>query len=189
MNGATTSGATSIVTDGWSNSVAILKKGDVIQIAGVYEVNPNTRESTGQLRDFVVTADTSSNGSGQATIPISPAIINTGATQTVTALPADNAAINVFGIAAASQSTISAGVSPQALAFHREAFGFVMAPLPSAAEDLPGAMGSTATNKATGLSVRVVKQYAIGTDVTTWRVDVLYGWKTLREDLACRILS
>ncbi|MCY4259031.1 MAG: hypothetical protein OXC91_02045 [Rhodobacteraceae bacterium] len=67
----------SIITDGWggSGSRTVLKKGQLIQIAGVYEVQPRgDRRSTGNLQTFVVTEDVvTSNAS--ATIPIYPEII------------------------------------------------------------------------------------------------------------------
>lgn len=87
----------SLITDGWTNSTAgILKAGDVITIAGVNAVNPNTKASTGRLQTFTVLADAASGATtGPATLTISPPIITSGAFQTVTAAPADNAAITV----------------------------------------------------------------------------------------------
>ena len=87
----------SLVTDGWTNSTAgILKAGDIITIAGVFAVNPSTKASTGRLQTFPVLADATSGATtGPATLTISPPIITSGAYQTVTAAPADNAAITV----------------------------------------------------------------------------------------------
>lgn len=89
----------SLITDGWTNSTTgILKAGDVFTIAGVYSVDPATLTSTGRLQTFVVTADANSGAStGPATLTISPPIITSGAYQTVSAAPADNAAITVKG--------------------------------------------------------------------------------------------
>ena len=103
-----TSGATnsqSLITDGWTNSTTgILKQGDVFTIAGVFAVNPVPGEgSTGKtvmpyLQQFTVLADADSGAStGPATLTISPAIITSGPYQTVSAAPADNAAITVLG--------------------------------------------------------------------------------------------
>lgn len=87
----------SLITDGWTVSTAgILKAGDVFTIAGVYAVNPNTKTSTGRLQTFTVLEDATSGATtGPATLTISPPIITSGAFQTVTAAPADNAAITV----------------------------------------------------------------------------------------------
>jgi hypothetical protein len=86
-----------LVTDGWTNSTTnILRAGDVFTIANVFAVNPNTKVSTGRLQTFTVLANADSGAStGPATLTISPPIITSGAFQTVTAAPADNAAITV----------------------------------------------------------------------------------------------
>lgn len=86
-----------LVTDGWTNSTTgILKAGDVFTIANVFAVNPNTKASTGRLQTFTVLADANSGATtGPATLTISPPIITSGAFQTVTAAPADNASIVV----------------------------------------------------------------------------------------------
>jgi hypothetical protein len=176
VNGASQTGST-LVTDGWTASAASrLKKGDVFTIANVYAVNPQNRQSTGQLRQFVVTADVSSDGSGNASIPISPAITTSGQFQTVNAGPADNAALTVLGAAGV--------VSPAGLAFHRDAFvlGCADLILPQGVD-----MAARMSSKQTGVSVRAVRQYNISTDQIPCRFDVLYGWKTVYPELACRI--
>lgn len=181
VNGASQTGA-NLVTDGWTAAAANrLKKGDVFTIGsgstGVYAVNPQSRLSTGQLRQFVVTADTSSDGAGAATIPISPSIVTSGATQTVVASPADNATINVLG--AANQS------SPQNIAFHRNFAVLGMADL-----EMPrGVAGSRVTDDDLGVSIRVVEQYSIIEDISIVRLDVLYGYVVVYEQLAVRIAS
>src|SRR6185295_19470105 len=71
--------AQSLITDGWTASSAILKQGDVFTIAGVFAVNPVSKDVLPYLQQFVVNADVSSDGSGNATLNISPAIITTGA--------------------------------------------------------------------------------------------------------------
>ena len=176
-NGVPAQGATTLVTDAWTASAAArLKKGDVFTIANVYAVNPQSRLSTGQLRQFVVTADVSSDGAGNATIPIAPAIASTGAFATVNVMPADNAAITVLGT--------SGQVSPQHIAYHKNAFTFASADLvmPKGVD-----MSGRASDKQLGISVRMVRQYAIGTDTLPCRFDVLYGWKALYPEFACRI--
>jgi len=178
VNGAAQTG-TNLVTDGWTAAAASrLVQGDVFTIAGVFGVNPQNRQSTGALQQFVVTAAVSSDGAGNATIPIFPALTLTGAFQTVTALPADNAAITVVGAASTS--------SPQGLAFHKDAFTFVSADL-----QLPRGvdMAARVSDPETGLSIRMVRQYVIATDQFPCRLDILYGWKELRPETACRIQS
>lgn len=177
MNGATLSGATSIVTDGWTAAAASrLKKGDVFTIAGVYAVNPVSGQATSQLRQFVVTADVSSDGAGNATIPIFPAIISSGGQKNVSALPLDNALLTVLGAGGT--------VTPQHIAYHKNAFVLGCADLvmPKGVD-----MAARASDKQLGISVRMVRQYAIGTDTLPCRFDVLFGWKALYPEFACRI--
>lgn len=176
VNGASQTGA-SLITDGWTAAAAArLVAGDIFTIAGVYHVNPQSKVSTGVLQQFVVTADVSSNGSGQLTVAISPSIITSGATQTVSGSPADNAAITVLGAASA--------VSPTHLIYHRDAFTLGCADL-----ELPGGVDFAArvSSEKVGLSIRVVRNYDITNDRFPCRLDVLYGWKEIYPQLACRV--
>jgi hypothetical protein len=97
--------------------------------------------------------------------------------QTVTASPADGASITVLG----SAST----VSPQGLAFHRNAFALGMADL----EMPPGVRGSRVTDDELGISMRVVEGYSIIEDIHIVRIDVLYGYAVVYPELCCRIAS
>ena len=174
-------GATAIAVDGITGSITnCYRKGDVIEIGGVYAVNPQSKESTGSLMQFVVTADTNSVTNEIASLPISPAIQLTGPYQNVSAYPVDGALITLFGHA----TNYASKVSPANLAFHRDAFALAMVDLP-----LPGGvdMASRATDPDAGLSLRIVRQYDINNDVFPCRIDVLYGWKTIYPELACRL--
>lgn len=177
VNGVPAQGATTLVTDAWTAAAASrLKKGDIFTIANVFAVNPQSLQSTGQLRQFVVTADVSSDAGGNATIPVFPAITSTGAFATVNALPADNAAITVLGAA----NTIS----PAHLAYHKDAFVMGSADLflPKGVD-----MAARVSDKQLGISLRMIRQYTISTDAVPCRFDVLYGFKALYPELACRI--
>lgn len=183
MNGSTAAGATQIVTDGWTNSVTgVLKAGDVISIAGVYAVNPQTRQTTGQLAQFSVQADVDSNGSGQATITLDRAIYASGQYQNVSALPADNAAITIFGHA----SSYAGIIAPQNLVFHKDAFVLGCADL-----ILPKGMhmAARASDPDSGLSIRLVSGYDIVNDRMNSRLDILYGWKCVYAEMACRVVG
>ncbi len=171
-----------LVTDGWTNSTAnILRAGDVFTIAGVFAVNPVPGEgATGKLnmpylQQFTVLADASSGATtGPATLTISPPIITSGPFQTVTAAPADNAAIVVRG---------TGGVTyPQNLGFHKNAFALVTVPL-----DMPDGAAFKARESHNGLSIRVIKDYDIDSDQDVIRLDILYGWKAIYPDLATRL--
>lgn len=177
VNGAAQTGA-NLVTNGWTAAAAVrLNVGDIFTIAGDYAVNPLSKQSTGKLLQFVVTAQTSSDGAGNATIPISPPIVVTGPMQNVTASPANGAAITVVG---AANST-----TPQGLAFHRDFLTFASVDL----EDVSkyGAWGARVSDEQLGISMRIARQYAISTDQVPCRIDILYGHKVVRPSWATRI--
>jgi hypothetical protein len=169
-------------TDGWTASTTgILKAGDVFTIAGVYAMNPVPGEgATGKtkmpyLQQFTVLADANSGATtGPATLTISPAIITSGPYQTVSAAPADNAAITVMG----SGGTAYA----QNLGFQKNAFALVTCPL-----EMPDGAAFKARESHNGLSIRIVKDYDITNDEDIIRMDILYGWKAIYPDLAARL--
>lgn len=166
---------TSLVTDGWTASAAQrLNIGDVFTIAGVFSVNPQSKASTGKLQQFTVTANASSDGSGNLTAVIAPAIITAGPYQTVSNSPADNAALTIVGTAATAY--------PQNLAFHKSAFCLATADL-----ELPRGVDMAARSNYKGISIRAVRQYAISTDTLPTRLDVFYGWCAFQPQLACRV--
>lgn len=183
MNGATAEGATSVVTNGWTAAAALrLRAGDSIQIAGVYEINPQHRQSTGRLMDFVVTADVYSDGAGNATIPVYPPIKTaaSGPFDTVNALPLTGAAITIFNHASSHANK----QTRQGLLWHPDAYALVMADL-----EMPGGVwvGKRISNAALGIAVRFLKDYNIMTDQSPARCDILYGWKATRPEMATRI--
>jgi hypothetical protein len=186
VNGAGQSG-TSIITDGWTAAAALrLRRNDVISFADVYAVNAVSKATLADLASFVVTQDVSSDGSGNATIPLEPEIILSGPRQNVSALPADGALINIFGKAQADHASIASTNSPQQIAYHKEAFGFAMVPM-----ELPAGTDKAArsVDRETGVSIRTVRDYDIMKDRFITRCDILYGWAPLLPSFACRIVS
>ncbi len=184
INGANQTGST-INTDGWASGASTLNKGDILTLAGVYSVNPLSNASTGRLQQFVVTATTSDSSGAMATLPISPSIITSGQLQTVTASPADNAAIIPLGSTITTGSgTMTATVSPQSMLFHKDAFAFVMADL---VQPNAGARSTTVRSKEWGIAIRYVEQYQSSTDQNANRLDILIGAATVQARLACRV--
>ena len=167
-----------LVTDGWTAAAAQrVAAGDVFTIANVTAVNPVTRQSTGQLMQFVVLGNQSSDAGGNLTLNISPAIISSGPFQNVTAAPADNAALTFVGTASTAYG--------RNLAWHESAFTLGCVDLVDVSE--LGAWGARRQWK--GISLRVVRQYAIATDTVPARVDVLYGWAAPYPELACQMIT
>lgn len=183
VNGANQTGS-SLLTNGWG-ALATLKKGDVFTIVGVYKVNPQNYASTGELQDFVVTADVA-EAAGAITIPIDPPIITAGPLQTVTNSPAAGAGILVRGQTALAAGTLATTTSPQGLIYHPEAFILAMADLDA---DLPGAEVTRVSSKSLAVSLRYVKQYTGMTDQKIERIDCLYGWTVFRPEMAVRVWS
>lgn len=164
-NGATQTGSTLVVDTGATAPSA----GDVITIAGVYKVHPETKVSTGILQQFVI-------GSGATTtsFPISPAIVASGATQNVSNAAADNSAITFLGTASTAVGT--------SMEYQSGAFAFATADLV-----MPDGVDWKAREVLDGISMRMVRQYDINNDKFPTRLDVLYGYKTIRPQLAVRL--
>jgi hypothetical protein len=168
-NAATTQTGSSLVVD--TGSTTFLK-GDVITIAGVNRVHPETKQDTGVLQKFVITAD---SGASATTLAISPAIVASGARQNVTNGAANNQAIVKVG--AGASETLN-----QSLAFHKDAFTFVTADL-----ELPKGVDFAHREVYDGISMSVVRDFNISDRSFPCRIDVLYGFKTLRPQLATRV--
>lgn len=182
VDGAGQTGS-AILTKGWTSAAASrLLKGDVIQFAGVKAINLQNYQTTGQLADFTVTTNFASDASGNGTVNIYPPITTSGNNQTVTASPADSAAITIFGHA----SSYANVETPQGLVYHRDAFALVFADI----EKPEGIwVSERISNKALGVSVRFVKDYTIMNDQSPARLDMGYGWNTPRPEMAARVCS
>lgn len=161
-----------------------LKEGDVFTVAGVYAVNPVAYTNTRILQQFVLTADVA--GSSTATLSISPSIITSGQLQTVTAAPANGAALTFLGSTGTVAATMSAIVSNQSLIFNPAAFAFVMVDLP---DNLAGANAKRVNSKKQKLSMRWVEQYNIQTDQQPSRCDTIGGVATILPYFAVRAWS
>jgi hypothetical protein len=169
-NSAVAQQGASLIVDTGANAMVA---GDVFTIGGVFRVHPETKANTGILQQFVVTA---AYAGGGGTISISPSIVATGPYQNVTNAAADNQPLVFVGTASAT--------TQQALTYHKDAFTFATADL-----ILPDGVHFAARKVQEGISLRVVRQYDINNDQLPCRIDVLYGFKTIRPQLACRVLA
>ena len=165
------SGATSITfATGGSGTLA---RGTVFTVAGIYAINPQSRQSTGSLQQFVVTADTAL--SGATAVPVYPAVILSGQFQTCTTAASGAQAVTIL--------TGATGTSyAQNLAYHKDAFTLASADLL-----LPNGVDMAERDNFDGISMRMVRQYDINSDLFPLRLDCLYGWKTIYPELAVRI--
>lgn len=169
----------SFITDGWTAAAAArVKAGDVFTVPNVFAVNPVSKQSTGRLQTFTILNDGSSDGSGNLTLTISPPMITSGAFQTVTAAPADNAALTI--------KTGTAGTGyKQSLLFNKNAITLVTRAL-----DIPQGQGLRTTTK-TGNRVTVsCTEFMDGKTLEqTMRFDMLYQATVIDPRLGARLTA
>ena len=170
VNGANQTGATITIGTG----TGLIDVGSIITFAGCNRVHPETKADTGILQQFVVTA---TNATNATTVSISPSIIITGATQNCSAAPTTTGAVTILGTASTPYG--------QSLIYHKDAFTFATADLP-----LPkGAVDWAAREMMDGISMSIVRGFNIADRTFPTRIDVLYGYKTIRPQLACRLAN
>jgi hypothetical protein len=177
---ATGNSVTTTVTSQGASSIALtigsgltVKAGDVFTVADCFAVNPQTRESTGSLFQFVALADATASGTA-ITVTVAPIYTAANALATVDSFPTAGKAV-VFVGAASSQYA-------QNLVYHKDAITFATADLL-----LPQGVDMAARAVHNGISLRVVRQYDINNDRMPCRIDVLYGFNTIRPQMGCRI--
>ncbi len=149
-----------------------MNKGDVFTIGNVFSVHPETKVSTGVPQQFVVTAN---YAGGAGSVQISPAIVMAGGSQNVV-IPTTSA---TAAITFAGTASTAVGTS---LVYQKDAFTFATADLV-----MPKGVDMAAREVFDGISMRIVRQYDINNDRFPCRLDVLYGYKTIRPQLAARL--
>jgi hypothetical protein len=196
VNGADQNVTYASVKDGaWTQSLIIAsmgnnttaKAGEVFTIADVYAINPRSKARMSYLQQFTLTADVTADGSGAATLTISPPIISSGAFQTVSCAgtsstaPDTGAAIQWMGSdteANTDSTTYNFGTI-----FRREAIALVSAKLvmPFTGE------ADYSTDPDTGITVRYWRSSDSTNDTHMHRFDVLYGVKCIDPRRGTRI--
>jgi len=168
----TAQGSTTILITGTGTQT--IKQGDVFTVANVYAVNPQTRESTGSLQQFVATADATATG-GAYTVSVSPAMYTSGqALATIDAFPQASAVVTFLGSASTQY--------PQNLIYHKDAITFATADLL-----MPQGVDMASRQVHNGISMRIVRQYDINNDRLPCRIDVLYGFSVIRPQMGVRL--
>ena len=169
-----TNGATKLTLDNVTDGNTLVP-GDVFTIAGVFAVNPQTRESTGSLQQFVVQNTVTSASTEFVDVEFTPAVYApTQALATVSKLPAANDVVTYLGAASTGY--------PQNLVYHKDAITFATADLL-----LPQGVDMASRKVHNGISMRIVRQYDINNDRMPCRIDVLYGYSVIRPQMGCRI--
>lgn len=170
---STTGDTTLIVKTGTGTAL----HGEVFTVAGVYRIHPETKVTTTQLQQFTLLAD--AGGAGTQTWSVSPAIYFSSthaARDNVSKLPTANDAITFVGTASTAVGTD--------LVYHPDAFTIATADLV-----MPGGVDMASRANKDGISIRLVRQYDINTDYLPCRLDVLWGCKAIRPQLACRLFA
>jgi len=169
VNGANQTGKTLTVDTGTTGTFVI---GDIVTLAGCNRVHPETKVDTGVLQQFVVTA---AAGATATSLSIEPGITTSGGNQNVSGSPTNAGAVNKIGAGNVEKLNMT-------LVFHREAFTFATADL-----RVPGGQVEASRKQFEGISLRVVQGYDITNDTFPMRWDILYGFKAIRPELACRL--
>ena len=173
LGSSVTSEGASSISISFTGSSKTWKVGDVFTIQDCFAVNPQTRESTGSLQQFVVTEDLSASSSG--TLKFAPAMYSSAhALATVNALPVSGKVVTMLGSAATQYA--------QNLVYHKDAITFATADLL-----MPQGVDMASRAVHNGISLRIVRQYDINNDRMPCRIDVLYGYSVIRPQMACRI--
>ena len=156
------SGGNTIQVSGVSTAAQVFNVGDIIEVAnsaGVFAVNPLNYNALSQRAQFVVTSNVISSG-GNATIPVSPTIITSGARQNISAAIPNGAQIwlsNSF---------------TRSLAFHNQAIVFA-AP---AIKELKGGVEAMTTYSEL---YKMAMTYTLGADIRNYvqldRLDIICG--------------
>jgi hypothetical protein len=170
-----TEGSTTIHVDALTAAAAELKAGDTFTVAAVYSVNPETKQSTGKLQQFTLTADATA-ASNEVDLIVTPAMYTSasGGLQNIDAFPQDGAAVTFVGTASTAY--------PQNLAFHKDFMCVGTTDL-----EMPDGVHFSARQVMDGVSMRLVRQYRIGNDDIPCRIDILYGGVVARGETACRV--
>lgn len=166
-------GATTIALTGTGSQT--LTAGQVFTIAGFFDVHPLTKVSTGQLKQFVVTAANTASAGAFTGVAISPTIYGptSGSLQNITALPTSTSVVNLFGVASTAYN--------HNLLFHPDAYRFVSVPLYT-----PKNRDFAASEEVDGINVRVLRDFDIRTSESIMRFDILGGLAIVRPEWACR---
>jgi hypothetical protein len=161
-NGNHNSSAAYIVSSGQGNgntttmfgggpATETIAAGEVFTVAGVFNINPQSRISTGTLKNFTVVSSTAPTAS-TVTVTFTPSIVTSGPYQNVSG-PASTGSAVVW-----LSGTTAAAVSsrPQNIAFTRDAFGLVMVPM-----EIPQGVDFAARETYRNISMRVIRAYDI----------------------------
>lgn len=168
-----TQGSTTIHVDGFAGTETVTV-GDIFTVANVFAVNPETKQVSEDLQQFVCTA-LATAASNETDITVSPAMYTSGALQTIDAFPQDGAAVTFLNGAAGVKT-------PQNMLFAKDAFTFATAKL-----EMPSDVSFKGQMEQDGLNIRILRQYDINNAQYPMRIDIFFGSLAQRASQACRL--
>lgn len=148
-----------------------LAQGDIITFANVNAVNRITKQTTGQLRQFVVTAPAIS---GATSLSIYPAIVPAVAGVAVQYQTVDTSPINGAAISLVTKPSVTYRKN---IAYAPQCVTMATADL-----ELPRGVHEAAREAFDGVSMRMVTAYNVSTDQFITRLDILYGYLFVRPE-------
>lgn len=179
INGAISTNGTSTIAVDAITGTNTLTKGTVFTIAGVFDVNPITKATLPNLKQFVVTATTSATAGAIASLPIAPALYFSGTLQNVSTTIADNAALTF------STGAVASSVLANSLVYHPSAVRFCSVPLMNPGQGVV----ESSTETVDGISMRAIKYYDGDNDRLKLRLDIQFGTAVVRPEWLARVTS
>ncbi len=179
---------TTILTEGWTQAAATrMNKGELVSFAGIYAVNPVTKDLLPDLFKASLAAPCVSAADGTATMLLEGrGLVVSGPYQNCSASPGAGALINIFDKAQASHSAIASKVSPQNLVYHENAFVTAMVPLV-----LPEGVHFKARSfdEKTGMTIAIIGDFDFKSRKFQYRADILYGSAVAIPEWSCRVVG
>lgn len=187
VDGANQTGGSILLKGATASIAGMAKRGDDVQFAGVYQLNPITFLNTGTLQNFTIQADADSTGGGALTILISPSIIvPVSKNATVSASPADSAQLYVWGTT--TVANVASKTSPQCMGWAKEAITLACVDLFMPGKQ-QGVDAVRASDDDLGLSILFMRAFDPRQYSNISRLDILYGTTFPRPEHVVRIAS
>lgn len=174
-----TEGSTTIHVDGLTATTGTVTKGTIFTVDTVFAVHPQTKTTYTFLQPFVVTADVTADGTGDADLAVSPAMYTSASNglQNISAFPADNDTTTVL------TGSASTGYL-QNLVYHKNAFRMASVPL-----IMPKNAEVAEQQTFEGVTVALVRDFDVLERRMITRLDFLGGISAVRPEWACRVTA
>jgi hypothetical protein len=185
VNGTQVPGA-AVVTDGWNSGATTVNAGDKIQIENVFMVHPVNGRVYADRMTFTQQVDVS-DSSGAITFTLEPKLELAGPYRNVSALPANDAKVYVWGKTDSDLDAISGKNGTAGILMHRSALVYASPEL-ELPQDVDRLSGRTRSERM-NLSIRLWRASDIKSGQRITRFDILCGFLVPQHQRACLIAS